>query len=154
MQYGRNDCATSPNEAVGVDPGFPAATADFEEAHTFFMNQFGFTDREESVALLGAHTLGRARTENSGFEGRWVKGKSSDGVTRNTDVLNNEYYLQLRGNWTQMEVAESGKFQWQRPDTTPNVKADSKKASQPNMFMNVDIGMVFKVKYFLKMFQT
>ena len=144
MEFGRNDCATSPNEAAGVDPGFPSATADFEEAHTFFTNQFGFTDRQESVALLGAHTLGRARTDNSGFEGRWVKAKSN-GV-RNTDVLDNEYYLQLRGNWSQMEVAESGKFQWQRPESDPNVKADSRKATQPNMFMNVDIGMVFKVR--------
>ena len=69
----------------------------------------------------------------------------SNGV-RNTDVLDNEFYLQLRGNWSQVKIAESGKFQWQRPDTEPNVKDDRRNSSQPNMFMNVDIGIVFKVR--------
>ena len=142
MQFGRVDCSSHPTEDE-TDPGFPKATWDFEKAHTFFVNEFGFTDRQQSVALLGAHTLGRCRTDNSGFEGRWVKGKSN-GV-RNTDVLDNQYYLQLRGNWTQVQIAESGKWQWQRPGTTANVKADATKSIQPNMFLNVDVGMVFKV---------
>ena len=52
------------------------------------------------MVILGAHTLGRCRLANSKFEGRWVKG--SVGNVPQTDMLNNEYYKQIRGNWTQV----------------------------------------------------
>lgn len=55
----------------------------------FFANAFSFSTRETVVAM-GAHTLGVAQREHSGFDGPvgWVDG-------RNT--LDNEYYQQLVG---------------------------------------------------------
>ena len=50
---------------------------------SFFANEFGF-DNNETVALLGAHTLGRASSENSGFSGTWIVGQAN--------FFNNEYY--------------------------------------------------------------
>ena len=50
---------------------------------SFFANEFGFDDNE-TVALLGAHTLGRASSENSGFSGTWINGEAN--------FFNNEYY--------------------------------------------------------------
>ena len=143
MKFGRADCPTSPTEDE-TNTVFPKATWDFEQAHTFFQSEFGFVDRQESVAILGAHTLGRTRTDNSGFEGRWVRGSGAGGV-RNTEILDNQYYLQLRGNWTQKQVAESGMFQWQRPGTDPNVKSEAGQGSQPNIMLNVDMGILFKM---------
>lgn len=44
----------------------------------------------------GAHTLGRARPESSGFRGPWVR--------RGQDLLNNAFYRELLnvGQWTQV----------------------------------------------------
>ena len=50
---------------------------------SFFATEFGF-DNNETVALLGAHTLGRASSENSGFSGTWIVGQAN--------FFNNEYY--------------------------------------------------------------
>ena len=49
----------------------------------FFATEFGF-DANETVALMGAHTLGKASSGNSGFSGVWIKGEG--------DMFNNEYY--------------------------------------------------------------
>ena len=44
----------------------------------------------ENLALLGTHTLGRVRMETSGFEGRWVRNTSANGVNA-ASVLDNKY---------------------------------------------------------------
>jgi hypothetical protein len=49
----------------------------------YFDTEFGFT-ANETVALMGAHTLGRARTDNSGFNGAWI--------TDATSLFNNDFY--------------------------------------------------------------
>ena len=49
----------------------------------FFAFEFGFNENE-TVALLGAHTLGRASSDNSGVSGTWVVGEAN--------FFNNEYY--------------------------------------------------------------
>lgn len=49
----------------------------------FFETEFGL-DANETVALLGAHTLGRAQSSNSGFNGPWITGE--------TTLFNNQYY--------------------------------------------------------------
>jgi hypothetical protein len=52
---------------------FPSTIFTTHEVINFMNNHFGF-DMNETVALLGAHTLGRALPENSGYEGQngWV----------------------------------------------------------------------------------
>mmetsp|Transcript_3807 Transcript_3807/g.8577 ORF Transcript_3807/g.8577 Transcript_3807/m.8577 type:complete len:354 (+) Transcript_3807:2470-3531(+) len=93
----------------------------------YFRLTFGFT-MEQTVALMGAHTLGGLRHINSGFEG-------NGGRVRQQDVLNNAYYAGLvvgesvdsteaelfdAPNWTQDEI-ENGdlddvpnRFRWNR----------------------------------------
>ena len=39
------------------------------------------------TALMGAHSLGRARTENSGYNGAWTPGREN--------TFNNEFYQLL-----------------------------------------------------------
>ena len=76
---------------------------------------FNFT-AAEMVAILGAHTLGRAVVQDSGFAGPWVPADN---------VLNNDYYRTLSDNtlpWAQAVAPSApgfpGKIQWQvsKPD--------------------------------------
>jgi len=148
MVFGRVDCGTSPDEnAVNT---FPSAMGDFPQAKTFFADQFGFDDKA-SVAILGAHTLGRCSEKNSGFEGKWVKGRRIADKRAKSDILDNEYYLQIRGNWTQVQLRENtftdpdspGKWQWQRPNSPdPNFDGQNIR-TQPNMFLNVDMSILW-----------
>ena len=56
----------------------------------FFADEFGFTD-DETVAIMGAHSIGQASLENSGFDG-------PIGWDRTNDVLDVDYYDRLVGN--------------------------------------------------------
>lgn len=49
------------------------------------MKAFGFTT-QDYVALMGSRTLGFAKAEKSGFQGRW---------TQNPHVFDNTYYKEL-----------------------------------------------------------
>jgi catalase (peroxidase I) len=62
FRFGRTTAATC------VDGVLPGAQAGISEIQRVMVDQMGLTMRE-SVALLGAHTLGRFEARNSGFEG-------------------------------------------------------------------------------------
>ena len=112
FKLGRVDCSTSPTEdVIGV---FPEAKHGITETLAYFDTQFGFTENE-TVALLGAHTLGRARVEDSGFEGRWVRRPNNIGQMRPASHFDNEYYKTFidRPMWFQHTVNASGNIQWQ-----------------------------------------
>jgi L-ascorbate peroxidase len=49
------------------------------------LTRAGFT-QEEIVALMGSHTIGFARMDRTGFEGRW---------TQNPHVFDNTYYKEV-----------------------------------------------------------
>eukprot|EP00873_Tetraselmis_striata_P007447 jgi/Tetstr1/427711/TSEL_017836.t1 len=91
FRYGRTDCATSP-DGDGSDVLPSASSLGTDEVFAFFDDKFGFT-QEDTVALMGAHTLGRCSKENSGFEGPW---------TRRPHRLDNEYYARLARPWRQV----------------------------------------------------
>ena len=55
----------------------------------FFDDEFGFTVKQ-TVALMGAHTIGELQRENSGIDG-------PSGWLINNDVFDNEYYAELVG---------------------------------------------------------
>ncbi|XP_066921888.1 putative ascorbate peroxidase [Clytia hemisphaerica] len=139
-KFGRLDCPSTTGDE-DISATFPKATWNLPEASDFFADNFQFSV-EETVVILGAHTLGRCRLANSGFEGRWVKGSVNN--IPQTDMLNNEYYKQIRGNWTQKQTSE-GKWQWQRPGTTANTDFEQLRNSknQPNMFLNVDMAIAW-----------
>ena len=88
-------CFNEDGEEVNCGPRrgphrfFPDSAITTRELFQFFDDEFGF-DVQESVALMGAHTLGELSTDNSGFDGPngWVEEK---------EFLDNEYYRQLIG---------------------------------------------------------
>ena len=146
FKVGREDCDSSPAEdqPPGWD-GFLLGTFDLHKVLDFFQFQFNLNTRE-SVAILGAHTLGRTRAENSGFEGKWVRG--AVGATANSDILDNQFYIQMRGNWDQVAITHNGvtKKQWQRPNTPPNNRNNRNgRCPQRNTFSNSDIAIAFKI---------
>merc|ERR1711913_12658 len=66
--------------------------------------EFGFDDNE-TVALLGAHTLGRASSDNSGFSGTWINGEAN--------FFNNEYYKKLVDSSLTWRHRDAGTDNWQ-----------------------------------------
>ena len=130
--YGRTNCEdvglpcldannneVSCTATTGPHRDLPSADLDTEDVLDFFNDNFDFTD-DETVALMGAHSIGRALRANSGFDG-------SAGWVNNENTLDNEYYRQIVGdegdlfngpNWNQNEVINNGqipdRFQWER----------------------------------------
>lgn len=86
---GRVD-AKSADESV-PDGRLPNATKKADHLREVF-HRMGFTDRD-IVALSGAHTVGKAHPERSGFEGPW---------TSNPYKFDNDFFVELlKGYWTQ-----------------------------------------------------
>ena len=67
------------------------------------------------MAFLGAHTLGREKIKNLGFEGRWVRKPNKRKTLRPASWFDNEYYKAIFDQplWFQKKVDASGKIQWQ-----------------------------------------
>lgn len=80
------------------------------------------------AALSGAHTIGEASLENSGFEGPW-----SDEASQ--DVFNNDYYksLLLKG-WAPLEMDETH-HQWERVDMSED--------DDPQMMLSSDMCLAY-----------
>lgn len=57
-------------------------------------DQLGFTERE-TVALMGAHTLGRAEPEHSGYDGEWVPGDARFDNEYFDDMINRPWAVML-----------------------------------------------------------
>lgn len=90
----------------------------------------------ESAALMGVHTLGRARTENSGFDGWW-----SDPV--NSRMFNNDYYVSMiTKGWTpEHNVGPKKRSQWSRSDIGRITREGEKE-----MMLNTDLCLAFDHK--------
>ncbi|XP_013412191.1 putative ascorbate peroxidase [Lingula anatina] len=108
FRYGRTDC----DPATVATRSFPSGIANLTKTLQFFANEFSFTSRE-TVALLGAHTLGEAHRENSGFRGRWVPRK---------DSFDNDYFVKLADgggvSWSQTSLQRGTLFQWDGDDAS------------------------------------
>ena len=143
MKFGREDCCTSPEEDSRNN--FPRSIGNLKETLAYFAKEFNFTP-EQVVALLGAHTLGRAHIEESGNEGRWVR-STNDAVGVNpASVLDNKYYEEvLRGLfWHQVDVVFNGATQpqFQDPFTPANDLESRQNPHQLPMIFNSDICFV------------
>ena len=94
FKTGRADCIPSCTGAdafygfcTTADETLPDPLGNGESVTTFFRDNFNFSPKE-SVAILGAHTLGHAHEQISGFRHYpWTTGF--------TKVLNNNYYKQM-----------------------------------------------------------
>jgi hypothetical protein len=67
----------------------PGANTNTHELFTFFQKNFGFNQRQ-TVAIMGAHTLGVLQRKNSGING-------PNGWVINKHRFDNEYYHHLIG---------------------------------------------------------
>jgi len=93
-------------------------------------------DWEEATALMGVHSLGRAKTTNSGYDGYWMK---------HTDALkfNNEYYTALIAvSWCpEFNVGNNpAKHQWKRCDN------GSQHFEWKEMMLNTDMCLAYADK--------
>lgn len=78
------------------------------EVKEVFLDRLGLS-WSETAALMGAHTLGRAKMETSGYHGFW-----SDSV--NSMLFNNNYYVSiLQKGWKPQQIGRD-KHQWFRAD--------------------------------------
>ena len=107
FSYGRETATACPDAASRLPDPLRGCTAVSET----FLTAMGL-DWAGAAALMGVHTMGRARTENSGFHGWW-----SDPV--NSGIFNNDYYISLMAKGWRPETAVGGttvKSQWGRSD--------------------------------------
>jgi len=120
FEIGRTDCDPS-QDSNDVFPNSHVSP------FLFFDESFGFSARETTV-IMGAHTLGRAQTGNSGFQNFWVE----DALD-----LGNAYYVALeRPPWRQIQVGNN--FQW---DQSPR----GGRQGAPLMALNADMFLIRNV---------
>jgi catalase (peroxidase I) len=106
------DCTTSPN--TDDDVGLPSATLGYDNLMNYFDTEFGF-DVNETVALMGAHTLGKATTDNSGFKGAWISGAT---LLFNNDFYKVSKYLLTRFMNTALQKLTDSSLTWLHRDNT------------------------------------
>mmetsp|Transcript_133138 Transcript_133138/g.235627 ORF Transcript_133138/g.235627 Transcript_133138/m.235627 type:complete len:504 (+) Transcript_133138:59-1570(+) len=111
FKYGR---VTNPqcNSAIGV---MPDAERGCDAVKDTMISKMGLT-WTQAAALMGAHTIGQASLDRSGYNGRWVPAKSSL-------RFDNDYFLSiiLKG-WApeKMVGGNDEKNQWKRVDIGTN----------------------------------
>ncbi|XP_013412179.1 putative ascorbate peroxidase [Lingula anatina] len=126
FRWGRRDCPTSPiTTEMRV---FPNALGNLTETVDYFRRVFDLTP-EQLAAVLGAHTLGDAGKDASGFDGEWVTER---------DVFDNEFYRVL-SDQTQLWMQEN-----ENPDdpNKPRWQWNAKKGKEGEkglMMLNTDM---------------
>jgi len=132
FQWGRVDCDTAPTT---TDVGnFPSANWDHTQVMNYFFNEFGFNDRE-TVALLGAHTLGNADTANSGYNGPWI--------TNELLFFNNEYYKKLADSsisWIHRDNDGNNHWQWRSAAAGVGLMLNADMALSKDITVDSDTG--------------
>jgi len=104
--FGRHECPSSPDS---IDTkAFVGAAWGWSDIANWFDEHLGFSERE-TVAIIGAHTLGKAHSQFSGYSSvRWKR--------RNPDHLNNEYYQNLFAfDWNAV-TSPTGLWEWRTLD--------------------------------------
>jgi len=144
FKYGRKSCKTSPKEDDTAER-FPSGHSGIDTTLAYFKRWFPTFSTREVVTLLGVHTLGRARMEDSGFEGRWTKRHTdigSDGHLAPQTTLDNQYYIELLVPWKQMKLS-SGNLEWFEPRVRTANDASNRNDGQPSILLNSDFCFVF-----------
>jgi len=77
------------SETLGPDRHLPGMNTPSRDLFSFFDKEFGFSIKE-TVAIMGAHTIGRLRKENSGVD-------APNGWLLKNNVFDNGYYAELIG---------------------------------------------------------
>ena len=149
FKVGRKDCNTSPAESLS-NSNIPRGSDGTSKTLQFFKREFGMKT-QEAVALLGAHTLGRCFSQNSGFVGSWVDQRYSTAPPgkRNlspTSLLDNAYYRMIIDivPWIQVNI-NGTRIQWQEPSNPiPNDKLPESKRTP--LLLNSDMAISWIIK--------
>lgn len=136
--YGRKDCATSPNSLN--DFGFPDAHRDLDHVMEIFREGLGMTERQV-VAIIGAHTMGSASPQNSGFQGPWAPptNRFDNGFYRML-ISNNSQWRQSRLNIMNTPAGLNPRFQWDLGTTQRSPGGNlMNMGPAPAMMLNTDM---------------
>lgn len=96
--YGRPECTGRRYWGDSI----PHGTDGLQTIQSEIGQKFGF-ELEETVAIFGAHSLGRMSRANTHFEGSW---------THQMALLDNTYFKNLWGSTWQSQVNPDGYVQW------------------------------------------
>jgi hypothetical protein len=137
FMFGRETLETCP-ENVHLMPNPENGCDDLKEIfidHIYNTGKIGFKPRwHMTAALSGAHTIGSAKVENSGYDGMW-------GDPANQAIFNNDYYKNvITKGWGPKRAVQgnSGKNQWQLIDDSPQEEIDGQ------MMLNTDMCLFFQ----------
>lgn len=132
FRAGRTTVESCP-ENTGLMPD-PEAGCD-DVMSLFGSHVFKFTPGREkkrlTAALLGAHTLGSAKLENSGYQGSWSS-KGSEGV------FDNDYYIQMLTRGWGPELAVGG-----NPERNQWKTVDRGSTESPELMLNSDLCLAY-----------
>lgn len=84
--------------------------------HIFKFVGSGRGKKELTAAIMGAHTIGSAKIDNSGYQGTWTS-------TEDMGTFNNGYFQSMLLKGWGPDIAVNGnadKNQWKRVDLTAN----------------------------------
>jgi hypothetical protein len=140
FKWGRPSC-NSPNAPDTNDVNeFALATFTADEVYDYFFRTFGLSENQVA-AVMGAHTLGAAHRNESGFDGKWVVGGA-------TSFDNRYYQLMLDDSrktlWTNADKATA--FQnltdrrWQYDGTDPQTNA------KKGFMLNSDFAIFYNLR--------
>lgn len=110
LKYGRRDCMTSP--MTSDDVVFPNPHGNLTHVLTFFNTRMNMTTRD-TVAIMGAHSLGTASFQTSGFNGPWAPptNRFDNGFFRVLTISNNNWFQRQLNN-SQSPVFPQPRYQW------------------------------------------
>mmetsp|Transcript_11139 Transcript_11139/g.31325 ORF Transcript_11139/g.31325 Transcript_11139/m.31325 type:complete len:385 (+) Transcript_11139:68-1222(+) len=129
FKYGR----TTSDDCDGAADLLPNPLRGCPAVEETFLQNMGLTWRG-AAALMGVHSLGRAKIENSGFHGWW-----SDPV--NSRIFNNNYYVSImaKGWVPETSIGDvSFKSQWGRSDSGQDTSFDGHE-----MMLNTDMCLAY-----------
>ena len=141
FRWGRHSVTSCPIEHERL----PRHQPGLSHMRDVFTTGYGFND-QEMVALMGAHSVGRAHQDASGFDFAWDQTPTS---------MDNEYYkdiLDLPAEWARASVKERLSKKLGRPRnsdaaTTQRMWMDAKRTNPitegKNMMLNSDMALVW-----------
>jgi len=135
FRQGRVDCTTSPD--TDAEHEFPEALwTDRSLIMDYFATMFGFSVKE-TVAILGAHTIGQARPFSSGFRHAWVERQKT---------FNNQYYIDMLDAGLQWESKNVGgrrnpKYEW----TSSGLIRPNTGVPVTTMMLNADMALIMEM---------
>jgi len=135
FKAGREECADSPFTTDVHE--FPEPFMTHAQLFDFMVHDFGL-DTAQTVAIMGAHTVGQCLPENSGWRGHWLIDPSDMATT-----FDNSYYkimLNTSVTWTPRNVAGAGAT---GTDSRPQY-ACSQDGVSCGIMLNTDLEMFYE----------